>query len=68
MFRLFSLFFILVVSIHALSDSAILKRADGFMKTSNKSNQFRAYNDYKNLYLRSIMAEDNKLKISALEN
>jgi len=67
MFRLFSLFFILVVSIHALSDSAILKRADGFMKTSNKSNQFRAYNDYKNLYLRSIMAEDNKLKISALE-
>ena len=67
MFRLFSLFFILVVSIHALSDSAILKRADGLMKTSNKSNQFRAYNDYKNLYLRSIMAEDDKLKVSALE-
>ena len=36
------------------------------MKTGTKSNQFRAYNDYKNLYLRAIMAEDNKLRISAL--
>ncbi len=37
------------------------------MKSSSKSNKFRAYNDYKNLYLRAIMAEDSKLRISALK-
>ena len=67
MFRFFALFFILFISLHALSDSAILKRADAFMKTNNKSNQFRAYNDYKNLYLRSIMSENEKLKRSSLK-
>ncbi len=36
------------------------------MKTSNKSNQFRAYNDYKNLYLRALMDEDDKLRLNAL--
>jgi len=56
-----------MVSLHALSNSAILKRADGFMKTNSKSNQFRAYNDYKNLYLRSIMDDNEKLKINALK-
>ncbi len=66
MFRLFSLFLIIVISLHALSSSEILKRADGFMKSGTKTNEFRAYNDYKNLYLRAIMAEDDKLKLSAL--
>ncbi|WP_373034556.1 N-acetylmuramoyl-L-alanine amidase [Sulfurimonas sp.] len=66
MFRWLSLLFI-VVTLYAQSDSEILKRADGFMKSSSKSNQFRAYNDYKNLYLRAIMAEDDNLKISALK-
>ena len=37
------------------------------MKSNSKSNQFRAYNDYKNLYLRAIMAEDKKLRIHALK-
>jgi len=55
-----------VISLSALSDSEILKRADGFMKNSNKSDQFRAYNDYKNLYLRALMDENNKLRLSAL--
>ena len=36
------------------------------MKTSNKSDQFRAYNDYKNLYLRALMDEDDKLRLNAL--
>jgi len=67
MFRLLSLFFIFVVSLHALSDTALLKRADGFMKTNQKSDQFRAYNDYKNLYLRSVMSENEKLQISSLK-
>ncbi len=67
MFRLFILFLLLAVSLNALSDSTILKRADGFMKTNSRSNQFRAYNDYKNLYLRSIMSNDNRLKHSSLK-
>ena len=56
----------LVSSLWSLSDKEVLKRADGFMKTSNKSNQFRAYNDYKNLYLRALMNGDEKLKLNAL--
>ena len=67
MFRLLNLLFLLVVSLYALSDHEVLKRADGFMKSGSKSNQFRAYNDYKNLYLRAIMAENKKLRISALK-
>ena len=67
MVRLLSLLFILVISVYAQSDSELLKRADGFMKSSSKSNHFRAYNDYKNLYLRAIMAENSKLRVSALK-
>jgi len=66
MFRSLLLLLAFIVSLSALSDSEILKRADGFMKTSNKSDQFRAYNDYKNLYLRALMDEDDKLRLSAL--
>jgi len=67
MIRLLSLFFIIAISLYAQSNSELLKRADGFMKSGSKSNQFRAYNDYKNLYLRAIMAEDDKLRISSLK-
>ena len=37
------------------------------MKSQNKSDEFRAYNDYKNLYLRAIMSENEELKYSALQ-
>ena len=67
MLRLLALFFVLVLSLQALSNYEILKRADGFMKSSNKSNQFRAYNDYKNLYLRALMNEDEKLRLKSLQ-
>jgi len=67
MLRFLALLCIFIVSLHALSDKEVLKRANGFMKTSNKSNQFRAYNDYKNLYLRALMNGDKKLKLSALK-
>ena len=66
MFRFFVLLLAFVISLSALSDSEILKRANGFMKTSSKSDQFRAYNDYKNLYLRALMSEDDKLRLNAL--
>ncbi|MCK9491102.1 MAG: N-acetylmuramoyl-L-alanine amidase [Sulfurimonas sp.] len=68
MMRLFAIILLLlVISLYAQSDRELLKRADGFMKSESKSNHFRAYNDYKNLYLRSIMAEDEKLQASALK-
>ena len=67
MLRQLLLFILLVVSLSALENNEILKRADGFMKSSNKSNYFRAYNDYKNLYLRSIMLDDVKLRTKSLK-
>ena len=67
MLRFFVLLLVFVISLHALSDSQILKRANGFVKSGTKSNQFRAYNDYKNLYLRSIMSGDEKLKVNSLK-
>jgi len=67
MLRLFVLLLLFVVSLSALSDKELLKRANGFVKSTSKSNQFRAYNDYKNLYLRALMDEDKKLKVSALQ-
>ena len=67
MLRYWALFLLLVVSLHALSDSALLKRADGFLRSESKTDQFRAYNDYKNLYLRALMGEEDKLRHSALK-
>ena len=63
-----SLFIIVsvVLTLSALSNSEILKRADKFVKSTNKSNQFRAYNDYKNLYLRAMMQDDKKLLKNSL--
>lgn len=54
------------ISLYAQSDYNILKRADSFMHTGSKSDQFRAYNDYKNLYLRSLMSSDDKLREKSL--
>jgi len=62
---LLSLF--LVASLFAQSNSALLKRADNYAKSSSKTNQFRAYNDYKNLYLKALMDDDEKLKKAALK-
>ncbi|MEA2100160.1 MAG: N-acetylmuramoyl-L-alanine amidase [Campylobacterota bacterium] len=67
MFRFLLLFLLLIVSLDALSNSAILKRANSFMVKGDKSNHFRAYNDYKNLYLRSIMSDDDKLRENSLK-
>ena len=56
----------IVSSIYALSNQEILKRAESFADSSSKTNQFRAYNDYKNLYLRALMEGNKNLKRSAL--
>ena len=66
MLRSLVLLLTLVLTLSALSNKEILKRANGFMKSNNKSNQFRAYNDYKNLYLRALMSDDDSLRKSSL--
>jgi len=66
LFRHLIILLIVVLSLHALSDTAILKRADFLIKSKSQSNQFRAYNDYKNLYLRAIMNDDEDLKKCSL--
>ncbi|MEN4053431.1 N-acetylmuramoyl-L-alanine amidase [Sulfurimonas sp. NWX79] len=67
MLRSFVLLLVLLVSLYAQSDSELLKRANTYAKSSSKTDQFRAYNDYKNLYLRALMGDDEKLKKFALE-
>ena len=67
MFRFLLVLSIFIVSLYALSDLGTLKRADGLLKTSTKTNHFRAYNDYKNIYLRSVMNGDKKLRIRSLK-
>jgi N-acetylmuramoyl-L-alanine amidase len=66
MIRSLALLLIFVLSLSALSNKDLLHRADGFEKSLSKSNQFRAYNDYKNLYLRALMSNNTKYKKSAL--
>ncbi len=53
--------------LHSADDFELLKRADGYAASSAKVDQFRAYNDYKNIYLRALMNENQKLKTCALE-
>ena len=67
MLRSLLLVFVLVISLYAQSDQVLLKRANNYAKSSSKTDQFRAYNDYKNLYLRALMSGDTRLKKSALE-
>ncbi|MEN4045589.1 N-acetylmuramoyl-L-alanine amidase [Sulfurimonas sp. NWX367] len=67
MVKVFALILFFITVLHAVNDQEILKRADSFLKSSSKSNQFRAYNDYKNLYLRALLNGDKKLKHSALK-
>lgn len=66
MIRYFLVLALLFTALLGLSDAEILKRANSFMKTGTKSDQFRAYNDYKNLYLRAIMNNDDSLRRNSL--
>ena len=67
MIRHFLLLFLLSLSLYGLSDTLVLNRADSLMKGSSKSDYFRAYNDYKNIYLRSMIDENEVLKKRALQ-
>ena len=63
---LFFLFFI-TITLYGLSDTQTLQRAQKYLQSSNKSELFRAYNDYKNLYLKALVSENEKLRYSALK-
>jgi len=67
MFRLFVTLLVFTLSLHAIGDKELLSRAHSFLKSKSKTNQFRAYNDYKNLYLRALMSEDKTLRVSSLK-
>ena len=67
MFRWLIIFTVFIVSLSALDNNDILKRADDYMKSGAKTNQFRAYNDYKNLYLRALMQEDDELMLRSIK-
>ncbi len=67
MLRTLFILVIFSISLFSLDNSEILKRANSYMKTGSKSDQFLAYNDYKNLYLRSIMSLDKKLRKDSLK-
>ncbi|MBN2781771.1 MAG: N-acetylmuramoyl-L-alanine amidase, partial [Campylobacterales bacterium] len=67
MYRLLLLLLILFLPLSALDDVKILKRAESLMKSDKKDDCFKAYNDYKNLYLHSVMNGDKKLRLKSLE-
>lgn len=67
MFRLLVALLALTLSLYAIGDKELLSRAQDFSKSKSKTNQFRAYNDYKNLYLRALMSDDKTLRVSSLE-
>lgn len=66
MVRFFLLFSLFLAYLWAANSSEILKRADSYMVSGNQSNQFRAYNDYKNLYLNAMVENDSNLKLQAI--
>jgi len=49
------------------NNSEILKRAQYNSLSSDKSQVYRAYNDYKNLYVRSLMNGDENLCTTCLK-
>ncbi|MEA3523542.1 MAG: N-acetylmuramoyl-L-alanine amidase [Campylobacterota bacterium] len=67
MLRLFLFIFLHVSIVFAENNSEILERADKLTKSPSKTEVFRAYNDYKNVYLRSMMHSNLKERRKALE-
>lgn len=67
MFRFCFLLFLHVSLLLASDNGEILKRADTLRKSASKTEVFRAYNDYKNVYLRSMMHSNLSERRHALE-
>ena len=56
-----------VLSLFAMNDQALLARADKSLASYNKGDVFRAYNDYKSLYLKAVVKQDKTLEKRALQ-
>lgn len=68
MARVLSLLFLLVVlPLAASSSDNALRQAERLSNSSSKTELFRAYNEYKNLYLQSIVNGDPRLRHEALK-
>jgi N-acetylmuramoyl-L-alanine amidase len=67
MIRVFLVFLLTTLLFTAsAADNDTLKRAADLLKSKEKTQVFRAYNDYKNLYLQSILKNDDTLRYKAL--
>ena len=56
------IFTLLLLTIVLFANNAeVLKRADANSRSSEKSEIIRAYNDYRNIYIRALMKDDDKL-------
>lgn len=67
MFRLFFLIFLLLCSLDASQNDETLKRATTLLQSKDQGDIFRAYNDYKSLYLVAIVENDDGLRAESLK-
>lgn len=67
MIKIFLLSLFLFISIETSANSEVLNRAEKYMQSGEQSDIFRAYNDYKNLYLSAVMDDDLALKTESLK-
>jgi N-acetylmuramoyl-L-alanine amidase len=67
MLKLFLLSLLLPLLLFASNSSELLIRADKYMQSNTQSDTFRAYDDYKSLYLISIVQNDSFLKLKSLK-
>ncbi len=64
---LLTLLFMAIMLGAAVNDADVLRRADRLLGSGEKTEVFRAYNDYKNVYLRAMLHEDTRLREKALK-
>ncbi len=67
MIKLFFLSLFLSISIGLHASTEALKRADNYMQSSSQSDTFRAYNEYKSIYLRAVIDDDASLRLESLK-
>lgn len=67
MIRFFLLIFLFSFSLLAVDSSVTLKRANESIKSKNHNTILSAYNDYKDLYLRSVLEDNPSLKLDSLK-
>jgi len=58
---------VFTLSLYAKGDQELLSRAQNYLKSSNKTDQVHAYNEYKNLYLRAMDNNNKALSLDALD-